>query len=587
MEYEPFEVIIRGTWADGFTVQAERGTKGSTRSETLDLGMSASDLEADVVGLAQAAAGDTHPWADAELRALGERLYKAVFVGAVGRALAQAATGAVRIRLRVEAIELADVPWELLYDEVAGKYLSLSKETPVVRTVEGLSPSRPLAVDELNVLVMVVGRGGDELETQKEFDALRERFDTDDDISITRCEAATIESLQDALGGGTYHVFHFIGHGAYDEVSDSGALLLDGPAGGVVEVPVRDLTRHLGDHPSLRLVVLNACEGARTSVTNPNAGVAQALVRDGVAVVVAMQFAITDAAAGQFSTTLYRQLSRRNPVEEAVAEARKSITGPGAEWATPVLLMRSHDGRLLAPKSESPAVEPEPTPPPEPQAVSSEPEPAPVVAPTPTPAPTTERTPVADGGSKRGVLLGVVALVVIAVIAAVAVLTGGGGGSGDTETADPAPTTTTATTSASSSDDADASTSSSADDDSTSVVDDTPLGPNESFWFDLLLGDCVDLTDPPSDDGRYVVTACSSDAASPVIGVVDLTDEVGEAYPATAELNAAVDRVCTDALQESSYDPTFYVLEDIDRVHADDAAEWARSTSVVCILFEP
>ncbi|MEO0492639.1 MAG: CHAT domain-containing protein [Actinomycetota bacterium] len=572
MEYEAFEVIIRGTWADGFTVQAERGTKGSSRSETLDLGMSASDLEADVVGLAQAAAGDTNPWVDGELRAFGERLYKAVFTGAVGRALAQAGTGGVRIRLRVEAVELADVPWELLYDEVAGKYLSLSKETPVVRTVEGLSPSRPLAVDEVNVLVMVAGRGGDDLETQKEFDALRDRFDADDDISMTRCEAATIESLQDALGDGTYHVFHFIGHGAYNEVHDSGALLLDGPDGGVVEIPVRDLTRHLGDHPSLRLVVLNACEGARTSVTNPNAGVAQALVRDGVAVVIAMQFAITDAAAGQFSTTLYRQLSRRNPVEEAVAEARKSITGPGAEWATPVLLMRSHDGRLLAPKAASstvasvPSPQPKQEPVPSPEPVGVTPEPEPAVVPAAPPHATADTSATSGGGSTRRVLLGIVALVVAAIIAAVFVL--GGGGSDDTRTADADPITA----------DADPTTA--------DVVDDTPLGPDESFWFDLVVGDCVDLLNPATFDGRFTLTSCSG-SASEVIAVVDLRPEVGDAYPADAELDAAVDRVCTTALQESGFDTTFFDLVDIDRVHAEDAVEWAQSTSVVCILFEP
>ena len=66
----------------------------------------------------------------------------------------------------------------------------------------------------------------------------------------------------------------------------------------------------------LRLVVLNSCEGARTTLTDPYAGVATTLVQLGVPAVVAMQFEISDRAAIVFAEELYTNLiGRRDPID--------------------------------------------------------------------------------------------------------------------------------------------------------------------------------------------------------------------------------------------------------------------------------
>jgi hypothetical protein len=65
--------------------------------------------------------------------------------------------------------------------------------------------------------------------------------------------------------------------------------------------------------------------------------------------VIAMQYAITDVAALEFTQSFYEAIANRLPVDAAVAEARKaiSIQHPGSlEWATPVLYMRAPDGEL-------------------------------------------------------------------------------------------------------------------------------------------------------------------------------------------------------------------------------------------------
>jgi hypothetical protein len=96
-------------------------------------------------------------------------------------------------------------------------------------------------------------------------------------------------------------------------------------------------------------VVLNACEGARSSSSDPFSGVAQSLIRGGVPAVIAMQFEITDTAAITFCQGLYSAIADGYPIDAALGESRKAIFASGnvVEWATPVLHMRSPDGHLF------------------------------------------------------------------------------------------------------------------------------------------------------------------------------------------------------------------------------------------------
>ena len=69
----------------------------------------------------------------------------------------------------------------------------------------------------------------------------------------------------------------------------------------------------LRDFSSLRLAILNACEGARTSRSDPFAGVAGSLVQRDIPAVVAMQFEISDEAAIVFAGEFYEQLAAGSP----------------------------------------------------------------------------------------------------------------------------------------------------------------------------------------------------------------------------------------------------------------------------------
>ena len=62
----------------------------------------------------------------------------------------------LRLKLRVNALEMAALPWEFLYDPRCAEYICLSQETPIVRYIELPQPIQPLAVTPLlRVLGMI------------------------------------------------------------------------------------------------------------------------------------------------------------------------------------------------------------------------------------------------------------------------------------------------------------------------------------------------------------------------------------------------------------------------------------------------
>ena len=168
-------------------------------------------------------------------------------------------------------------------------------------------------------------------------------------VQVDRLEAGTLSALQRPLRLREYHVLHFVGHGRWDEDAQDGALALEGPNGRTRLVTGLDLGLMIRTHRSLRLVVLNACEGARSARDDPFGGVAQALVRQGIPAVIAMQFEISDPAAVVFSQSFYQAIGDGLPVDVAMAEARIAMFAAGneVEWATPVLYMRSPNGRVF------------------------------------------------------------------------------------------------------------------------------------------------------------------------------------------------------------------------------------------------
>jgi hypothetical protein len=294
-------------------------------------------------------------------KAFGGRLFQAVFSDEVRGCLRSSLDQAnhqgagLRIRLRLANVpELSDVPWEYLYNPALNRFLALSAETPLVRYLDLPEMIRPLAIQPpLRILVMIASPSDyPPLDVKREWTKLKEALGDLEErglVTLDRLETATLATLQQQLRRGEYHIFHFIGHGAFDERAQDGVLLLEDEAKRGRPVSSQYLGTLMHDERTLRLAVLNACEGARTSRTDPFAGTAQSLVQQGIPAVIAMQFEITDEAAIAFTHEFYTALADGYPVDAALAEARKAIFARGndVEWGTPVLYMRAPDGRVF------------------------------------------------------------------------------------------------------------------------------------------------------------------------------------------------------------------------------------------------
>jgi hypothetical protein len=298
-------------------------------------------------------------------KGLGERLYNAVFNdNKVGTCLlrsfdkAKDQEAGLRIRLRLTA--LANLPWEYLYCKDLNDFLALSDMTPIVRYLEMPKPIQSLQVKPpLKVLVMISSpKDHPQLDVENEWMKLENALSVLMEkglLALERLEAATFVALQKSLGREKFHIFHFIGHGGFDQESGNGVLLFENQQMLGHQVDSETLGMLLGKHSSLRLAVLNACEGGRTSSTDPFAGLAQSLLQQGIPATVAMQFPITDSAAITFAQKFYEVIAEGGWIESALSEARLAIFADNkVEWATPVLYMRATEGRIfeVAPLSE-------------------------------------------------------------------------------------------------------------------------------------------------------------------------------------------------------------------------------------------
>ncbi|HEX6025022.1 MAG TPA: CHAT domain-containing protein [Solirubrobacter sp.] len=268
---------------------------------------------------------------------------------------ARAANKGLRLRVSLRAApELAGIPWEFLYDRP--RFLAQHVQSPIVRFVELEDPPPPLKVEPPLRIVGMVSRPADAslatLDVEEEQALLERRLEPliqSGQVTLKWLEEATLRALQQELDHGEEcHIFHFIGHGEYDEQLAESCLVLEYPDGRAHRVGGLQLGNVVAGRGSLRLAVLNACEAAQTSAHDPLAGVATSLMEFDVPAVVAMQFAITDEGALVFADEFYGALAKGFSVDAAVTQGRRALAANSeVEWGTPVLFTRVKDGRLF------------------------------------------------------------------------------------------------------------------------------------------------------------------------------------------------------------------------------------------------
>ena len=261
----------------------------------------------------------------------------------------------MRLKLRLkEAPELAALPWEFLYDPNDAEYVCLSQDTSIVRYIDLPRPPPPLTVTTpLRILGMVASPTDlPELDVAREKERVNQAvadLQAEGLVKLTWLPGQTWRDLRKALRQ-EWHVFHFIGHGGFNRRKDEGFVALCDRNGRAHNFMASDLARLLANQRALRLVLLNACEGGQGSREDIFSSAASILVRRGMPAVLAMQYEISDRTAIELARSFYEALADGLPVDAAVTEARQSIgfaIQGSIEWVTPVLYMRSPDGKLF------------------------------------------------------------------------------------------------------------------------------------------------------------------------------------------------------------------------------------------------
>lgn len=157
---------------------------------------------------------------------------------------------------------------------------------------------------------------------------------------ITVLEDCTYARLSDALRAGQ-HVFHFAGHGNYDEsLPERSPLILQDRV--LTAAELQSLTQRT----ELQFVFLSCCLGARTATRVGRGdfhGFLHALSQADVPSTLAYRWEVKDDAAVQLATEFYRSLWLNFCFGQALLGSRREIAlgGSGRDdetWAAPVLL---------------------------------------------------------------------------------------------------------------------------------------------------------------------------------------------------------------------------------------------------------
>ncbi len=295
------------------------------------------------------------------LKGLGGELYQALFPNEINAQFRATMAGAktnndsVRLRLIFTPPKLAALPWEFLYYKETNTFLGNDIQTVLSRYIDiPLTPGELKTTSLPLKVLLVISNPTDlvQLDVAGEVKLIREALAKQieaDQIELDVLTEATIRNINQTLDEKLYNVFHFIGHGNFE--NNEGSIALVDTNGKSKSLNDESFANLFLGNSSVGLVVLNSCKGAEVSSNQAFAGTAPNLVRRGIPAVVAMQYSIGDDTAKLFADEFYRKLAIGFPVDAAIQRTRNVISIQVGldqpDFATPVLYMRAKDGIIL------------------------------------------------------------------------------------------------------------------------------------------------------------------------------------------------------------------------------------------------
>jgi hypothetical protein len=305
---------------------------------------------------------------DQEMIAFGTDLFETLFNGEVRRLYDEARSRCAGRRLNVVLTSMVpwigEKPWEFAYDAVRRSFLA-TEDVHFVRNVMTAIPTDQVQArcGPLRILVASAQPAGfGRLSIEQEVAVIRRGFEPLINAGLVDVEIlprATPGRIHERLSSGEFSVVHFIGHGSFDEKTQTGSLIFVDEMGNQSPLGERSV-REIFCQRGIRLVVLNACQSGTGGRADFNKGVAQSLMAHGLPALVANQYSVLDSSATSFAQHFYWALTQGHTLGQAARESRiavnYSLRGEPIDWAVPVVYARDAGMRICPrPAQNTPA----------------------------------------------------------------------------------------------------------------------------------------------------------------------------------------------------------------------------------------
>jgi hypothetical protein len=307
-----------------------------------------------------------------KIKALGEILFSILFEQALQIDFvtfynqARQEKKILRIELDIDEKNLPDIaalPWEFMRlpqgANLGTIWVGTAPDISLTRKRSQWLPAQPIqlvAEEKLRIgLVVSTPEGLGKVDSQTLEKSLQElAVNNPNLVEILPTTAGNPEAINELLERRKPHILHFIAHGRVkdEDNQDVEQLALSDPN---LNDPVwvnADYISGILEEYKPALVFLQACDSGALSANQPFFGIASRIVQQNVAVVIAMQYAVTNATANRFSKKFYEKILIGEPVDIAAQDARKFITLGATlynkrDFATPVIFMRVEEGNLF------------------------------------------------------------------------------------------------------------------------------------------------------------------------------------------------------------------------------------------------
>ena len=350
-----------------FTAFIPDGEGGRPAEHNFEWRSDSTALHMDLGTLSRAAISGKPPEDDLHIR-FGQRLYQAVFDGAVGDLWNEHRKAhrrkPLRLIVRIDpetARPLLNLPWEYLHD--GKRFLSLDWHTPISRLPWGVElEDLPALTEPLRLLVMTAAPKGlpqnQVLHTAREEDLILAATAEARKAGLLQVEFTpngSLQALENALWEYDPHMLHFTGHGVFIQAQDRGLLLMEDKQGKKRDVPNAEFADLLEQcAQSLRFVFLSACQSAQAARTEGFADLGPRLLDASIPAVVAMQFSVRNRSAMELGSVFYRGIADGKTVDTAMTEARVRMQRKSpntVDFAVPVLFLNDPQCLQVDPQS--------------------------------------------------------------------------------------------------------------------------------------------------------------------------------------------------------------------------------------------